>query len=74
MSTGAKGSGATQQDGAHEHGDGRKPRWRQNVSQKHMIEDGFVNVHPMLLEDVHHAIVDLPCSECPLRGLPGSVS
>ncbi|CAP98789.1 hypothetical protein E8E15_008875 [Penicillium rubens] len=32
-----------------------------------MIEDGFVNVHPMLLEDVHHAIVDLPCSECPLR-------
>lgn len=32
-----------------------------------IIEDGFVNVHPMLLEDVHHAIVDLPCSECPLR-------
>ncbi|KAJ5836496.1 hypothetical protein N7447_002522 [Penicillium robsamsonii] len=32
-----------------------------------MIEDGFVNVHPMLMQDVHHAIVDLPCSECPLR-------
>ncbi|KAF4763741.1 hypothetical protein N7455_010608 [Penicillium solitum] len=32
-----------------------------------IIEDGFVNIHPMLLEDVHHAIVDLPCSECPLR-------
>ncbi|KAJ5958680.1 uncharacterized protein N7479_005830 [Penicillium vulpinum] len=32
-----------------------------------MIEDGFVNVHPMLLKDVHHAIVDLPCSECPFR-------
>jgi hypothetical protein len=32
--TGAKGSGATQQDGAHEHGDGRKSRWRQNASQK----------------------------------------
>ncbi|CAI7626215.1 unnamed protein product [Penicillium glandicola] len=32
-----------------------------------MIEDGFVNVHPMLLEDVHHATVDLPCSECPFR-------
>ncbi|KAG0156051.1 hypothetical protein PDIDSM_3227 [Penicillium digitatum] len=32
-----------------------------------IIEDGFVNVHPMLLEDVHHAVVDLPCFECPLR-------
>ncbi|KGO77987.1 hypothetical protein PITC_025150 [Penicillium italicum] len=32
-----------------------------------IIEDGFVNVHPVLLENVHHAIVDLPCSECPLR-------
>ncbi|KAJ5512650.1 hypothetical protein N7463_002202 [Penicillium fimorum] len=32
-----------------------------------MIEDGFVNVHPMLMQDVHHAIVDLPCSECPFR-------
>jgi hypothetical protein len=32
-----------------------------------MIEDGFVNVHPLLMPDVHHAVVDLPCSECPLR-------
>ena len=36
-----------------------------------IIEDGFVNVHPMLLEDVHHAIVDLPCTECPLRETNG---
>ncbi|KXG50048.1 uncharacterized protein PGRI_060150 [Penicillium griseofulvum] len=32
-----------------------------------MIEDEFVNVHHLLMPDVHHAVVDLPCSECPLR-------
>lgn len=37
------------------------------VPQMESIEDGFVNVHPMLLEDVHHAAVDLPCTECPFR-------
>ncbi|KAJ5165039.1 uncharacterized protein N7500_006869 [Penicillium coprophilum] len=31
------------------------------------IEDGFVNIQPMLMQEVHHAIVDLPCSECPSR-------
>lgn len=30
-------------------------------------EDGFINVHPMLLEDTRHAVVDLPCRECPFR-------
>lgn len=31
------------------------------------VEDGFINVHPMLLQDIHHAVVDLPCNECPFR-------
>lgn len=31
------------------------------------VEDGFINIHPMLLEDVRHAVVDLPCNECPFR-------
>ncbi|KAJ6034794.1 uncharacterized protein N7446_009548 [Penicillium canescens] len=37
------------------------------VPEMESVEDGFVNVHPMLLEDVHHAAVDLPCTECPFR-------
>ncbi|KAJ5794626.1 hypothetical protein N7457_001225 [Penicillium paradoxum] len=31
------------------------------------IEDGYMNIQPVILEDVHHAVVDLPCTECPLR-------
>jgi len=35
--------------------------------QMEAVEDGFMNIHPMLLEDIRHAIVDLPCTECPVR-------
>ena len=35
--------------------------------QVEAVEDGFMNIHPMLLEDTRHAIVDLPCTECPVR-------
>lgn len=44
--------------------------------QVEAVEDGFMNIHPMLLEDTRHAIVDLPCTECPVRQVDeeGSVS
>lgn len=35
--------------------------------QVEAVEDGFMNVHPMLLEDIRHAVVDVPCKECPFR-------
>ncbi|CEJ60099.1 hypothetical protein PMG11_08685 [Penicillium brasilianum] len=35
--------------------------------QVEAVEDGFMNVHPMLLEDIRHAVVDVPCRECPFR-------
>ncbi|KAJ5191793.1 uncharacterized protein N7498_010778 [Penicillium cinerascens] len=35
--------------------------------QVEAVEDGFMNIHPLLLEDTRHAIVDLPCTECPVR-------
>ncbi|KAJ5688996.1 hypothetical protein N7462_003388 [Penicillium macrosclerotiorum] len=35
--------------------------------QVEAVEDGFMNVHPMLLEDIRHAVIDLPCAECPFR-------
>ena len=40
------------------------------------IEDGFMNVHPMLFEDIRNAVVDVPCTECPFREVAkdGSVS
>lgn len=40
------------------------------------VDDGFINVHPMLLEDIRHAVVDLPCNECPFRRIDedGTVS
>lgn len=40
------------------------------------IEDGFMNVHPMLFEDIRNAVVDVPCTECPFREIEkdGSVS
>ncbi|CAI7676393.1 hypothetical protein N7533_006062 [Penicillium manginii] len=31
------------------------------------VEDGFMNVHPMLFEDIRNAVVDVPCTECPFR-------
>ncbi|KAJ5089212.1 hypothetical protein N7532_007896 [Penicillium argentinense] len=31
------------------------------------VEDGFMNVHPMLFEDIRRATVDVPCTECPFR-------
>lgn len=31
------------------------------------VEDGFVNINPMLIEDTHHSVVDLPCNDCPFR-------
>ncbi|KAJ5775466.1 uncharacterized protein N7511_000477 [Penicillium nucicola] len=45
------------------------------VPEMESVDDGFVNIHPMLLEDVHHVAVDLPCTECPFRETKeGSVS
>lgn len=35
--------------------------------QVEAVEDGFLNVHPMLLQDIRHAVVDVPCRECPFR-------
>lgn len=35
--------------------------------QVEAVEGGFLNVHPMLLEDIRHAVVDIPCKECPFR-------
>ncbi|KAF3395996.1 hypothetical protein F1880_006747 [Penicillium rolfsii] len=35
--------------------------------QVEAVEDGFVNIHPMLLEDIRHAVVDVSCQECPFR-------
>lgn len=35
--------------------------------QVEAVESGFLNVHPMLLEDIRHAVVDIPCKECPFR-------
>jgi hypothetical protein len=35
--------------------------------QVEAVEDGFMNVHPLLLEDIRHAVVDVPCRECPFR-------
>lgn len=31
------------------------------------VEDGFINVHPMILQDTRREIVRLPCNECPFR-------
>lgn len=31
------------------------------------VEDGFMNIHPLLLEDTRRAIIDLPCTECPFH-------
>lgn len=40
------------------------------------IEDGLMNIHPMLFEDIRNAVVDVPCTECPFREVEkdGSVS
>jgi hypothetical protein len=35
--------------------------------QVEAVEDGFMNIQPMLLQDIRHAVVDLPCTECPIR-------
>ncbi|KAJ5177087.1 uncharacterized protein N7482_002964 [Penicillium canariense] len=35
--------------------------------QVEAVEDGFLNVHPMLLEDIRNVVVALPCKECPFR-------
>lgn len=35
--------------------------------QVEAVEGGFLNVHPMLFEDIRHAVVDVPCKECPFR-------
>jgi hypothetical protein len=31
------------------------------------VEDGFVNVHPVIMEDARHAVLELPCTDCPFR-------
>ncbi|KAJ5833590.1 hypothetical protein N7474_001901 [Penicillium riverlandense] len=36
-------------------------------SQVEPVEDGFMNVHPMLIQETQHALIDLPCTECPFR-------
>ncbi|KAJ5665004.1 uncharacterized protein N7477_007452 [Penicillium maclennaniae] len=35
--------------------------------QMEAVEDGFMNISPMLREDTRHALVDLPCTDCPIR-------
>lgn len=37
------------------------------VPEMEAVEDGFMNISPKLIEDTRHAIIDLPCTECPLR-------
>ncbi|KAJ5576225.1 hypothetical protein N7535_003151 [Penicillium sp. DV-2018c] len=40
------------------------PEMEPNVDR---IEDGFGNVHPVIMENARHAVVELPCTECPFR-------
>ncbi|KAJ5145769.1 uncharacterized protein N7515_000333 [Penicillium bovifimosum] len=40
------------------------PEMEPNVD---MVEDGFVNVHPVIMEEAHHAVIELPCTDCPFR-------
>ncbi|KAJ5619156.1 hypothetical protein N7510_003140 [Penicillium lagena] len=35
--------------------------------QVEAVEDGFLNVHPMVAQETQHALVDLPCTECLFR-------
>lgn len=35
--------------------------------QMEAVEDGFINIHPVLLEDTRHSFVELPCNDCPFR-------
>lgn len=35
--------------------------------QLEQVEDGFMKVHPALLQDAQHSLLDVPCAECPFR-------
>ncbi|KAJ5495090.1 hypothetical protein N7539_000206 [Penicillium diatomitis] len=35
--------------------------------QMEPVQDGFMNVHPVILADAHHAMVSVPCQDCPFR-------
>jgi hypothetical protein len=36
-------------------------------SKVEVVDDGFLNVHPMLVQEAQHALIELPCTECPFR-------
>ncbi|KAJ5562410.1 hypothetical protein N7535_003137 [Penicillium sp. DV-2018c] len=40
------------------------PEMEPNVDR---VEDGFGNVDPIIMENARHAVLELPCAECPFR-------